>query len=717
MGPKKLTILHFNDVYNVEPQKMEPAGGAARMAHYVHSLKEENPLVLFSGDALNPSLMSIFLKGEQMQPVLNSIPVHCAVYGNHDFDFGVDHLEDFVEQSTFPWLLSNITDKLSDAPLAHGKVKHLMDWGGTKIGLMGLVEEEWIDTLSTIDPADIIFEDFVKVGNQLAKELREEGAELVIALTHMRWPNDRKVAEDIPGVDIVLGGHDHDYGLETVNGKYVLKSGTDFRNMSKIAVEIKDNDISFNIERVDFDSSFPEDEKMKMEIQRMSADIDKRMDEHLGSMGVSMDGRFASIRTSETNLGNFVTDIILEAVPADICMMNSGTFRSDRIHSKGEFKLRDLLTILPMVDPLVVIEITGADVIAALENGVSSIPKLEGRFPQLSGLTFVFDPSKPPGQRVEPELVKVQDEYVQLDQKYRLCTKEYIATGKDGYDMFKDCPIVVSSEQCPTISTAVRNHFDSVQILLNEKQCRSGHRQSLCSIVGRTLLMRKTLEKFMSNAKVKSRSSSISSPPLTNDNDSKDVNQNAHKDQPDAPIRTNKHKPISSEPEISGEPFKTPSEPPEGSPKKKPRTDNLVSDKKAISKAEVAVLENAAIAWSKESQDKYCSRRDSLIGDAAHLEHLAKITQVFTKPLKNVPKKLTSQTSHAYVRQMSIEDVEEKQVHLCPKVEGRIVRADQQKIRSMLAEKQAGLGQHVMDQVIQEASSSRESSVDSSASS
>lgn len=80
-----------------------------------------------------------------MIPVLNSVGVHCAVYGNHDFDFGVDHLEDMAEKCEFPWLLSNITDKNTDLPLANGKIKHMMDWHGVKVGLMGLVEQEWID--------------------------------------------------------------------------------------------------------------------------------------------------------------------------------------------------------------------------------------------------------------------------------------------------------------------------------------------------------------------------------------------------------------------------------------------------------------------------------------------------------------------------------------------------------------------------------------------
>jgi 5'-nucleotidase len=84
------------------------------------------------------------------------------------------------------------------------------------------------------------------------------------------------------------------------------------------------------------------------------------MDEVLGSFAVPLDGRFASIRTSETNLGNWVCDAILAALGADFVLLNSGTLRSDRLHPAGEFTLRDLMNVLPMMDSLTVISVTGA---------------------------------------------------------------------------------------------------------------------------------------------------------------------------------------------------------------------------------------------------------------------------------------------------------------------------------------------------------------------
>lgn len=120
---------------------------------------------------------------------------------------------------------------------------------------------------------------------------------------------------------------------------------------------------------------------------------------------------------------------------------------------------QDLTSILPMVDALTVLEVTGEQLLAALENGVSKYPRHEGRFPQVSGLAFSFDPSKPEGSRVVPGSVKVRGEQLQANGSYRLCTKGYLASGKDGYDVFRRARVVVSYEEGPILSSIVRNYF------------------------------------------------------------------------------------------------------------------------------------------------------------------------------------------------------------------------------------------------------------------
>lgn len=144
-------------------------------------------------------------------------------------------------------------------------------------------------------------------------------------------------------------------------------------------------------------------------------EIDQKLDTVIAHFDVDLDGRFTTVRAKESNLGNLITYICDSATDSDCCLINGGTFRSDRIHPKGPFTLRDLQTILPFMDAVVVIEINGKDLLDALEHGVSSYPALDGRFPQVSGLRFAFDKTKPPKQRVDQRLVIVNDEFLDLN--------------------------------------------------------------------------------------------------------------------------------------------------------------------------------------------------------------------------------------------------------------------------------------------------------------
>ena len=227
--------------------------------------------------------------------------------------------------------------------------------------------------------------DYVMEGRRLAQELRAEGVDYVIALTHMSWHNDIRLAENVEEIDLILGGHDHKVGLKEVNGRMIVKSGMEFRNYAVITLTFgSDRKVAVDVQELSVDSSIPEDEEVASIVEEYTKLMGEKMDKVLGNIEVDLDGRYSVIRTQESNLGNFITDIMLRSVEADVAILNSGTMRSDRIHPRGEFKIRDVMTILPYASSLVVLAVTGKQLVAALENGVSEYPSSEGgRFPQV----------------------------------------------------------------------------------------------------------------------------------------------------------------------------------------------------------------------------------------------------------------------------------------------------------------------------------------------
>ena len=131
------------------------------------------------------------------------------------------------------------------------------------------------------------------------------------------------------------------------------------------------------------------------------------------------------------------------------------------------------------MDALVLLDVDGDQIHQALENGVSQWPKLDGRFPQVSGITFAFDPSKPPGSRVDPAYVKVGDEYLDREHHYKLVTKSYLANGHDGYSALAQGTVLVDDECAPTLTNAVQNHFQAIHVKNGKSSRTSVHHQSI----------------------------------------------------------------------------------------------------------------------------------------------------------------------------------------------------------------------------------------------
>ncbi|KAI8062232.1 Metallo-dependent phosphatase-like protein [Gongronella butleri] len=437
---QKLDILHFNDVYHVSPSKEEPIGGASRFATALKACRAtlDNPLLLFSGDAFNPSLEGSITRGSHITKVLNQVDIDVACVGNHDFDFGLPQLRKLMTSTNFPWLFSNVMyeDGHSPVPL---KRYHVLEHNGLRIGVIGLVEKEWIITIPSF-PSDLIYHDFVTVGKELATLLRDpqgpHKCDLVIALTHMRVPNDVKLAQEcIDDIDLVLGGHDHffyvsraidivgdhwsreqnlndvgfDPEINNVLPVRVMKSGTDFREFGHLALEIGINDKGRKViqritaERKVVDSSVAPDASMEEVVAEVAHLVSSKTARPIAYTTVPLEGRSTKVRTGETNFGNLTADLMLASyanLGGELAICSGGTIRNDSVIDVGPLTLGDIMTAFPFQDPTVVVRLTGQQIWDAIENGLSQYPKQEGRFPQVAGMRVEWSSKSPPGQRV-----------------------------------------------------------------------------------------------------------------------------------------------------------------------------------------------------------------------------------------------------------------------------------------------------------------------------
>jgi 5'-nucleotidase len=432
-----------------------------------------------------------------MIPILNALQIDCACLGNHDLDFGLLEFHQLRDQCNFPWVCSNVRSVASNEPLGgcHEYVV-LEKVHGVRLLVLGLIEFGWMETLSSIDPHDVEYEPFVDyVKRRVPEIVKAEGPfDMVIASSHMRMPNDYWLAEECGGslIDIVLGGHDHHYEDSTHKGIHVINSGTDFGDFTIAKVQARDH---ITTTRVSITNDMEEDSDIAALVRSFSEQVQQDMHIVLGSTKVDLDARFSEIRTKETNVSNFFASVMARGNNADVVILNSGSIRADRIVPKGLFKLQDLCDLLPAADPVAVVAVSGEKLLAALENGVSQYPAMEGRFPCVDGVRFAFDPSQPPGSRVVQGSVYVRDRgshinhskligrrgqpqqpdvdceldphFSPLDRHkiYHVCSKTYLLSGKDGYDAFKGAKVVRDEELCLPLPTLVRNLFTEIAVM------------------------------------------------------------------------------------------------------------------------------------------------------------------------------------------------------------------------------------------------------------
>jgi 2',3'-cyclic-nucleotide 2'-phosphodiesterase (5'-nucleotidase family) len=434
--PVTITFLHTNDVYEISPK--DGQGGLAELKTLLDRERAANPntITTFGGDLISPSVMSGVTKGAQMIDLYNALGTDVAVPGNHEFDFGPEIAEQRMAESAFPWLGANVLGR-DGKPLPPLRATTIIEKAGYRIGFLGLLTP---DTAELSSPGyETRLTPVTAAATAAVEALRGQGADLVVALTHLDLADDRDLLRNVPGIDIVLGGHDHDPITFLEGGKLLLKAGYDAHFL--VAADITLDRVTRQDKEVVVWSpgwrylptaGVPPEPAVKAKVDDYNARLDAELAVAIGTTAVALDSTREAVRTRESNMGNLIADAIREAVGADAAIVNGGGIRGDRVYEAGATLTRkDMLSELPFGNVTVLIELTGADILAALENAVSQVEDKAGRFAQVSGMAYTYDAARPAGSRI----VRVEIGGAALDpaRTYRLAANDYIFGGGDGY--------------------------------------------------------------------------------------------------------------------------------------------------------------------------------------------------------------------------------------------------------------------------------------------
>ncbi|WP_127145330.1 bifunctional metallophosphatase/5'-nucleotidase [Pelagibacterium montanilacus] len=474
-GEFTLNILHLNDFHsrfgpitgsnsNCDAETDaagECFGGIARVKTAVDdrraALEGENVVLVDAGDWFQGSLFYTQYRSEIVAEFSSDLGIDVMAVGNHEFDDGPEELAALLDAIDYPLISGNIN--VENEPLLAGRIPgtHVMEIGGEEIGFVSALAE---DTDETSSPGEnVVFEDAITSLQTQVEALQSAGIDKIIAVTHVGFNRDLEIAANVAGIDLIVGGHSHTLLSNTdedaAGGYPTMVDGPDGNEvpvvtaysygkyLGEIAVtwDAEGNVVSAEGEPMLLDASVEPNEDYVEDLAELEEPIQALMAEVIGETPELIEGAREVCRFGECSMGNLVADAMLDRVAdqgADMAIQNGGGLRASI--EAGEITMGDALTVLPFSNTLATVDITGADVIDALENGVSEVENEGGRFAQVSGLQYTWDRSQPVGERIVEVMVREGEEWVPIDEEatYTVVTNDYMRRGGDGYGTFAE---------------------------------------------------------------------------------------------------------------------------------------------------------------------------------------------------------------------------------------------------------------------------------------
>lgn len=453
----QVTFVLLNDIDRASVDG--PRGGFAKAAGAIAAERAKGGVVVavHAGDTLSPSLLSGIDKGAHVVELLNMLKLDVFVPGNHEYDFGKDiFLERMKALQAGNKLAANL--RLPDgSPVAGFADTATIKVDDVTIGIVGLTAEH---AYAVSSPGDLKISGTTDTALAAAKALRAAGADVVVAVAHASRGTDIRLARS-GAFDLVLSGDDHDL-LVDYDGRTVLTEGREQGEYVPVVTLDVTAGEADGKRRVTWSPQFrivdtatvAPDPAVAAKVAELEAKMTAELAEPIATTETELDSRRPAVRGGEAAIGDVVADAMREATGADAALMNGGGIRGNKLYPAGSRLSRaDVLAELPFGNVVVVLELKGSDLKAALENGFSAVEEGAGRFPQVSGMRIVADPGKPAGERV----VSVEIAGAPLDpaKSYRIATNDFMARGGDGYVVLRDGRPIVGARDGKLLATVV----------------------------------------------------------------------------------------------------------------------------------------------------------------------------------------------------------------------------------------------------------------------
>ncbi|MGS0972267.1 MAG: 5'-nucleotidase C-terminal domain-containing protein [Candidatus Izemoplasmataceae bacterium] len=446
----EIVIAHTNDVHGrVNADSYAGSMGMATIKNIVDQLRSQfdNTFLVDAGDILHGTTFATLEEGESVLNVMNQVGYDLMVPGNHDFNYGQDRLLELEALAEFPMISANIQYAEDDTDFMNPYF--IQDFNGVKVGFFGLTSPETVYKTHPDNVTGLNFLDPIVQATAMVEEL-EPLTDIIILLGHIGLDEDtlitsEDIANAVDGIDVIIDGHSHSTLPEgiMVNNTLIVSTGEYMKNLGVFSITVQYGEIvEYKVMLIDADEAeelnFGDDQVVQDFIDAIIAEQDVILNEVVGQTGVTLNGVRNYVRSGETNLGNLITDSMLNVTGADVAITNGGGIRTSI--EEGDVTLGDIISVLPFGNIIATIELTGQEILDSLEYGTSSYPSPSGKFPHVAGMTFEIDYSAEAGSRVTN--LMIDGVAVDLGATYVVATNDFMAAGGDGYDIFATKPIV-----------------------------------------------------------------------------------------------------------------------------------------------------------------------------------------------------------------------------------------------------------------------------------
>lgn len=452
--PINITVLYLNDVREFTPIEGGRIGSLARVSTMRQQIMTQSPNTVFvlAGNTLAPSALSTIFAGKQMIEAWNAARLDVAGIGSSDFEVGSEQLKRRIAESRFRWLGTNILE--NGRPLPGTGPYEVLEFSGIKIGFFSLVTDRFTK------PSNVRILEPKQTAIEAVKRLRSLGATVVIALSSMSLEEDLRVVSETEGIDVLLGSQANSV-TQFVGGRTpILKTSGSARELGFLNLNVDPQTkklLSIDNRMLPVTSAIPDDPQLSQVSKNYFGDL---MRLPLGWTRVELDATRQNNNSRETNVGNFVADALRLYGEADVAIINGGTIGGDRIWPPGKLTMVDLISLLPSGGELMKVRVSGTVLQQLLEYGVSETGPTAvkaGIFPQVSGISFTYNPNRPTYSRVQNILVNGKP--LNKSQSYSLATVSTITSAGGAYHGLRGLPSLLPKGKNIWVINVLRNVF------------------------------------------------------------------------------------------------------------------------------------------------------------------------------------------------------------------------------------------------------------------